>query len=123
MRFSPRITKIDVPEALALEDRIRFYESTGAYNTTAANKTYDLNVVGSTYILLANGTPILSGPLRDYSSSGTPYNLSNYIFVGDDTTSAAGAFEMSRLAVTVPEPASAVAVTLLGLIALKRRRA
>jgi len=76
-----------------------------AYDPTAAIKTYDLVVSGSNYTLLGNGSPIRSGTLKDYSTFGFPYTTTNWIFVGDDTTSARGAFEISRLAVTVPEPA------------------
>jgi hypothetical protein len=96
---------------------------TATFNTTAANTTYDVSVLGSNYTLSANGNPILSGPLRSYGTPAVPYGLTSYIFVGDDTTSAAGSFEMSRLAVTVPEPASAAAVALLSLVGLRRRRA
>jgi hypothetical protein len=83
-----------------------------ATNPTAATTTYDLNVAGSTYTLLANSSPILTGALRDYSSFGFPYTTSNWIFVGDDTGSARGSFEIFRLAV-VPEPAMMLPFLLL----------
>ncbi|WP_428938777.1 choice-of-anchor Y domain-containing protein [Fontivita pretiosa] len=96
-----------------------------AANTTAANTTYDLTIQGSNYSLLANGTPILSGLLRNYSSFGLPYNLPSYLFIGDDTGSAAGAFEFSRLAVAaVPEPTTSLfvaAAVLLGVTIVRRR--
>lgn len=90
-----------------------------AYDPTAASKTYDLTIQGSTYTLNGNGLQILTGSLRDYSSFGLPYNLTNYIFLGDNTTSAGGAFEFSRLAI-VPEPGVAFAVGALALL-LRRR--
>lgn len=54
--------------------------------------TYELSVLGSGYTLSAGGTPLLTGSLRDYTTStgfaSAIYNTSNFIFLGDDTTSA-----------------------------------
>jgi hypothetical protein len=83
-------------------------EST-TFDTTAALTQYDLYVSGSTYTLSANNSTLLTGALRDYSASGAVpnvYALNNFLFFGDDTTSAAGADQVSSLTVTVPEPAS-----------------
>lgn len=91
-----------------------------AYDPTAATTRYDLTIQGSTYALLGNGAPILSGSLRDYSGFGFPYTTPNWIFVGDDTGSARGAFELSRMAI-VPEPAL-LAPAIFALAALRRRR-
>ena len=91
-----------------------------AYDTTAANRTYDLAISGSNYTLWADGSQILNGALRDYSSFGTPYNLSNLLFVGDDAGSAQAAFEFSRLAVTVPEPVSLMPLMLIGMFWMRR---
>lgn len=95
-----------------------------ALNTTAANITYDLAVHGSTYDVFVNGniTPLLSGNLRNYSAFGLPYTLPNFVFLGDDTTSASGGFEFSRLSVAVPEPASVAAICIVALLARRRRR-
>jgi hypothetical protein len=101
-----------------------FHHAEGAaFNTTAANTTYDVAIHGSTYDVFANGnaTPLLSGNLRSYSAFGLPYTLPNFMFLGDDTTSASGAFEFSRLALTVPEPAASVAIFLIGLGTLRAR--
>jgi hypothetical protein len=91
-----------------------------AYDTTASSKTYDLVVTGSNYSLLGNGAPILNGALRNYSGFGFPYTTTNWIFVGDDTTSARGSFEISRLAV-VPEPAAFSIILLPFLLAARVR--
>ena len=91
-----------------------------AFNTTAATTTYDVAIHGTGYQVSANGNPILSGSVRNYSAFGLPYNLPNFVFVGDDTTSAQGSFEFSRLAV-VPEPAT-LAMPVIGLILSLRRR-
>jgi len=92
-----------------------------AFDTTAAMTTYDLEIHGSTYALRANGNPILSGNLRNYSTFGQPYNLPNFMFLGDDTSSARGSFEFSRLAV-VPEPGMFAVMGLAAQIAFQRRR-
>ncbi|NJO80434.1 MAG: calcium-binding protein [Cyanobacteria bacterium RM1_2_2] len=72
-----------------------------AYNTNL-DTDYTLKVAGSQYKLLADGTEILTGELRDYSSfSGfpDPYETPNFIFLGDDTTSAQGWFNLSQVVV------------------------
>lgn len=92
-----------------------------AFDTTAAMTTYDLEIHGSTYALRAGGNPILGGNLRNYSSFGLPYNLPNFMFLGDDTSSARGSFEFWRLAV-VPEPTVALLGTGAFLLLIERRR-
>lgn len=76
---------------------------------------------GGSYTLRAFETVVLTGPLRDYSSFGVPYSLPNYIFLGDNTSSASGDFSFSHLSVTVPEPATlGLAALLLPLLARRR---
>ena len=58
------------------------------YDTTAALTSYALHLENGQYSLSADGSPLLNGSLRDYSAFGTPYDLSSYLFLGDDTTSA-----------------------------------
>lgn len=91
------------------------------FDTTAATTTYDLEIQGSTYALRANGNPILSGNLRNYSSFGVPYNLPNFMFLGDDTSSARGSFEFSRLSV-VPEPGASILVGLGAILVVRQWR-
>jgi hypothetical protein len=74
-----------------------------AFDTTASMTRYDLTILGSNFSLAADGSELLTGSLRDYSSFGLPYSLPDYVFLGDNTTSASGSFEVSRL-VVVPEP-------------------
>jgi hypothetical protein len=45
-----------------------------AFVTTGHFVDYALTMVGSNYVLRANGTPILSGPVRDYTSFSGPIN-------------------------------------------------
>jgi hypothetical protein len=72
------------------------------FNTTSLT-IYDLTVLGNNYTLSSNGTTILTGPLRDYTEftgSIDPYETPNFIFLGDDTTSARAKIELSYVAVT-----------------------
>jgi hypothetical protein len=102
----------------------RFTHGEGAaFNTTSLTR-YDLSVLGATYRLYAGGNfsaPILSGSLRNYSNEGFPYSLANFMFLGDNTTSARGSFRMNLVTLTdsavvetaaVPEPGT------LGLLGL-----
>ena len=106
-----------------------FVHAEGVARTTTAagalsngHTRYDLTLSGSTYTLSADGTPILSNALRDYSSFGFPYTLTNYLFLGDNTGSARGSFELSRLAVAIPEPGAAVALMVLAPLFTGRTR-
>ncbi len=57
-------------------------------DTTAAIQHYDLFILSDHYLLVQGGQPILTGPLRDYSVFGAPYDIRNFLFLGDDTSSA-----------------------------------
>ena len=72
-----------------------------SFNTNEATH-YVLAVEGDNYTLLADGVQILTGALRDYTSfegAIDPYETPNFIFLGDDTTSAQGSFLLSQVAV------------------------
>jgi PEP-CTERM motif len=96
----------------------------GLFDTTAALANYSLQISGTSYQLLANGTPVVGGALRNYSSSGLiAYNTSNFIFFGDNTTSARGSFRTSRVTLTTaPEPGTLGLLGLGGLLLARRRR-
>jgi len=77
-----------------------------AFPTTTGPINYQLIVANDTYTLTANGTPVLTGPLRDYSKFEgfpDPYQSPNFIFLGDDTTSAQARIRLSYVAVTGTE--------------------
>lgn|GEM_PF-345545 len=74
-----------------------------SYNTTTGLTQYTLEMSGSTYTLKAAGNTILTGAVRDYTSfSGFPdvYETPNFIFLGDDTTSARASVRIAAVSVT-----------------------
>lgn len=73
-----------------------------AFNTTAGLIPYELTVLGDSYALSTGNTPILSGKLRDYTAFAgfpDPYETPNFIFLGDDTTSAQAEIRLARVSV------------------------
>lgn len=83
-----------------------------SFNTTAALTTYDLTIFSGTYTLRSGGTVLLTGSLRDYSSFCSnnpipycPYNVPNFLFLGDDTTSAQAKIGFSFASLTTDTPA------------------
>lgn len=74
-----------------------------SFNPTVAVVHYDLAIRGSTYRLYAKrnySTPILTGTVKNYSVFGFPYSSSNFLFVGDNTKSARGAFKLVKVELT-----------------------
>jgi len=72
-----------------------------AFNTQSARTPYMLAVHGDTYTLSSNGTAILSGKLRDYTTFNgfpDPYETPNLIFLGDDTRSASAKIQLTYVA-------------------------
>jgi hypothetical protein len=90
---------------------------------------YYLTVQGSSYSLSnAVGAVLLTGSLHDYYGNGAPalpYSASNFLFLGDDTTSANGSFSVANVSVTLatPEPGAwaLVASGLTGSVLLWKR--
>ncbi|BAU11563.1 outer membrane secretion protein [Leptolyngbya sp. NIES-3755] len=87
----------------------RFSQAEGAtFDTQSSLNQYDLTILGNTYALYANGNyslPLLTGRLRDYSPefaafgvAGVPYVTPNLVFIGDNTTSASGSFQLNQVA-------------------------
>lgn len=99
---------------------------TVTYDTATAYVNYRLLISGTGYELFANQARILSGLTRSYAASGSvPYTLSNFFFLGDNTTSAGATVEIGsvRLITAVPETGmTSLIITLAaGALALKRR--
>ena len=80
-----------------------------AFATNAGLVDYQITIVGDTYTLATGGLPILTGPVRDYSAFDgfpDPYETPNFLFFGDDTTSAQARLRLSSASVTGSEPAT-----------------
>jgi hypothetical protein len=77
------------------------------FDTTASPVAYQITMVGEIYTLNANGQTILTGPLRDYSAFDRfpdPYETPNFLFLGDDSTSAEARVRLAFLSVTGTQP-------------------
>jgi hypothetical protein len=62
--------------------------------------SFALTLLATNYVLRADGAVILSGPIRDYTAfSGpiNPYRTPDFIFLGDDTTSAGGSVGLRKV--------------------------
>ena len=95
-----------------------------AFDTTVGITDYDLTILQSGYTLYANGSPILQGALRDYSSFGFPYDTPSFVFLGDDTSSASAIIDLASAEVEtalVPEPRTnlLMAAVMIVIIALR----
>lgn len=72
-----------------------------SYDTGSATN-YTLSIQNNTYQLLANNNLILSGPLRDYSAFTdiiNPYKTPNFLFFGDDSSSAQAKTNLGSISV------------------------
>ena len=85
---------------------------------TSALTDYQVIFMGDTYTLTANAEPLLTGRLRDYSAFAgfpDPYETPNFLFLGDNTTSAQARVRLRFVSVTGTEP---VVSTSTGAISL-----
>lgn len=88
--------------------------------------TWTLSIGNSGYVLKQGGTDVLAGSLRDYSGyvglGQDAYRTANFLFLGDNTTSAGAQVTLRDVAVSaVPEPEITTLLFVgLGLIAAMR---
>ncbi len=101
-------------------------QKTNIGSTLNTFTTYDLNVLGGSnagqYTLTSGTDTLLSGSLRDYTAAAISpltavYAKPNFIFFGDDTTSAGASVDIQRISLTtnvasVPEPSSLLGIGL-----------
>ena len=106
--------------------------SAAAVSSAFSANRWNLDVLGNTYTLslAQSGTTVLRGALRDYSSSGlNAYKTGNFLFVGDNTSSAQADFRFSYAAITTPVPESdtyamlLAGLTLFGVVLRRRQKA
>jgi hypothetical protein len=95
------------------------------FDTNVGLVQYDLAIQGDSYSLYAGGSDILNGALRNYSAhKNQVYSMQNFLFFGDDTSSAAGVSELAYIEVldyAVPEP-STVFLLSLGAVMMRKRQ-
>lgn len=87
------------------DDPLFTHAEEGLIDTTRGFIDYAVAVLADTYTVTADGIPLLTGPLRDYTAfSGDldVYEFPNFLFLGDDTTSAAGAVSIRRIELLPP---------------------
>ncbi|GAB4578514.1 MAG: hypothetical protein Fur0022_12490 [Anaerolineales bacterium] len=80
-----------------------FTHGEGVVFTTTNFTTYQIIIVSNTYTLTADTLPILTGPVRDYSDFNgfpDPYETPNFLFIGDDTTSARARIRLTYVSIT-----------------------
>lgn len=76
-----------------------------SYDFAAGPTDVVLAFRGTNYTLFANGASLLSGPVRDYTAfAGFPdvYETPDFLFLGDDTTSAAADVTIESVALVLP---------------------
>lgn len=101
---------------------VGFTKAESALFNTTAMTDFLLNLHNGAYLLWANGVALLSGAMRDYSAFGLPYSLANFLFMGDDTTSAKAQVKIASVGVlNVPTPPT-WALLPAGLLALKKKQ-
>jgi hypothetical protein len=95
--------------------------------TTTDPRNYTLRILGDQYQLSADGDTLLDGQIRDYAAFGNVhYTLTNYLFLGDDTSSASidaqlGSIVLNTDLSAVPEPSAVVClVALVGICTVRR---
>lgn len=85
------------------------------FGTDTGVTAYQLTIAGDTYTLTGNSQPLLTGPVRDYGAFEgfpDPYETPNFLFLGDDTTSARSRVLLSYVSIRGTEPVlPTVAVT------------
>jgi len=75
------------------------------FSTTDGFINFSLTLLATNYVLRTNNVPVLSGPIRDYTAfSGfpNPYRTRNFLFFGDNTTSASGSVNLRSMVLVLP---------------------
>ncbi|MEH1997378.1 MAG: PEP-CTERM sorting domain-containing protein [Nostoc sp.] len=79
-------------------------QKTGVSSLLSSLTAYNLNISGNNYTLTNGATTLLSGLLRDYTTASgfgsDVYRTSNFLFFGDDTTSARANIDLQSITLT-----------------------
>ncbi len=117
-------------EIWAQQSNPPFTHGEGINIDTTVQRDYRLSIRSDTYVLVSGAGQLLTGSVRDYSGFGSPYNLPNFLFIGDNTSSGAAGVLLGPVSLesnlsAVPEPSSyhlMLAVVLLLVAAEHYRR-
>ncbi len=103
-------------EIWAQSDNPLFTHAEGVSMITNSMNDYTLQILNDTYSLYLDDILKLTGNLKNYSSwvnpldgGHKPYDIQNFLFFGDDTSSAKASVSISKIEVeinSVPEPSS-----------------
>lgn len=107
-----------------------FQFAEGVTTSTAGLQNYRLRVQDNGYRLFRGAAQVLTGSLRDYSAfSGplNPYVLPNFLFLGDNTSSAAATVSLGPIVLqsdlsAVPEPGMTLLLAAGGVVLFARVR-
>jgi hypothetical protein len=94
---------------------------------TTLQRDYRLRVQDNSYALFSGGNQLLTGSIRNYTAFGSPpYTLPNFLFLGDNTTSAGaditlGAITLQSDLTAVPEPSSLFFLLATSILILCRK--
>lgn len=96
----------------AQSDSPLFQQAEATNISTTGPHNYRLRVLNNSYTLFQSETAVLTGQLRNYSAfSGpvNPYSLNNFLFLGDNTSSASADLQLGPVSLqssllAVPEP-------------------
>ncbi len=95
---------------------------TGVSSFLSNLTTYDLNVSGNNYTLTTGATTLLSGLLRNYTTASgfgsDIYKTSNFVFLGDDTTSARANIDLQSITLNTNTPVPYEFSPTIGIFAL-----
>jgi hypothetical protein len=90
------------PDEIWAQSGADFIHAEGISVSTTITRTYDLTIQNSSYTLASAGSTLLTGALRNYSAEGQPYNIANFAFLGDDTTSASASIRLLDVSIITP---------------------
>jgi hypothetical protein len=99
-----------------------FTHAEGITFTTSSLISYNLSVLSSTYTLSANGSPILSGSLRNYTAFNPPFGLpspytrTNSIYLSDNTPSAQARIKLAAVSVSTAATSTVTTTNYLPVI-------
>lgn len=96
----------------AQSDSPLFQQAEATNLSTTGPHNYRLQVLNNSYTLFQSETAVLAGQLRNYSAFPgpvNPYSLSNFLFLGDNTSSASADLQLGPVSLqssllAVPEP-------------------